>query len=144
MTVTPPVFEVVVTREDGAWLADVPAVAGAHTYARSLPGLRAAVREVVVLMADLDDNAEPVLSLRFEVPDPTVTTAAAVGDDRRAVLTREAAVQARTAQSVTELTARGYSVRDSPTSSPSPPDASPKSPPPTPPADLSHPHPLGP
>jgi predicted RNase H-like HicB family nuclease len=42
-------YRVVVTREDGRWLADVPGLEGAHTYARSLPALDQAVREVVVL-----------------------------------------------------------------------------------------------
>lgn len=52
-------FRVVVTREDGQWLADVPGLTGAHTYARSLPSLDQAVREVVVLAADLPDEAMP-------------------------------------------------------------------------------------
>ena len=46
-------YRVVVTREDGSWLADVPGLEGAHTYARSLPALDRAVREVVVLAAGL-------------------------------------------------------------------------------------------
>ena len=54
---------VVVTREDGHWLADVPSLEGAHTFARSLPTLDQAVREVVVLAADLPDEAMPVLVL---------------------------------------------------------------------------------
>ncbi len=112
MTLMIPNYEVVVTREDGAWLADVPAVPGAHTYARSLPALRSAVREVIVLMADLDEDAEPPLTLSFDIADPAVITAAAVGAERRLVLSREADVQDRTASSVADLTARGYSVRD--------------------------------
>lgn len=58
-------YEVVVTREDGAWLADVPTVPGAHTYARSLTALTEAVREVVILMDDLDDDAQPDLAWRL-------------------------------------------------------------------------------
>lgn len=30
---------VVITREGDDWIADVPSVPGAHTFARSLPGL---------------------------------------------------------------------------------------------------------
>jgi hypothetical protein len=56
-------YRVVVTRENGHWLADVPALQGAHTYARSLPALDQAVREVVVLAADLPDEAMPGLVL---------------------------------------------------------------------------------
>src|SRR5659263_509011 len=33
------VYEVIVTREGSSWLADIPAVPGAHTFARSLTGL---------------------------------------------------------------------------------------------------------
>src|ERR1035437_10516867 len=59
-------YRVVVTREDGHWLADVPGLAGAHTYARSLPALDQAVREVVVLAADLADEAMPGLALDYD------------------------------------------------------------------------------
>ena len=59
-------FRVVVTREDGQWLADVPELHGAHTYARSLPSLDQAVREVVVLAADLPDEAMPELVLDYD------------------------------------------------------------------------------
>jgi len=37
-------FRVVVTREDDQWLADMPDLPGAHTYARSLPSLDQAFR----------------------------------------------------------------------------------------------------
>jgi hypothetical protein len=59
-------YRVVVTREDGHWLADVPGLQGAHTYARSLPALDQAVREVVVLAADLPDEAIPGLTLDYD------------------------------------------------------------------------------
>lgn len=50
-------YTATVTREGDAWLADVESVPGAHTYARSLGGLGAAVREVIVLMEDLTEDA---------------------------------------------------------------------------------------
>ena len=40
-------YEVIVTREGDSWLADVHAVPGAHTFARSLAGLARSVREVM-------------------------------------------------------------------------------------------------
>ena len=61
-------YRVVVTREDGHWLADVPSLEGAHTYARSLPTLDQAVREVVVLAADLPDEAMPSSRAGLRVP----------------------------------------------------------------------------
>jgi predicted RNase H-like HicB family nuclease len=66
-------YRVVVTHEDGRWLAEVPALAGAHTYARSLPALGQAVREVIVLAADLPDEAMPGLVLDFEVVEGRAT-----------------------------------------------------------------------
>jgi len=105
-------YEVIVTREDGAWLADVPAVAGAHTFARTLTGLRRSVREVIIVMDDLPDDAEVAMVFRFDVDDETVTDAARLGQERRAIAAREADVMAGTARSVGDLIEHGYSVRD--------------------------------
>lgn len=65
--------QVVVTREDGAWLADVPSLPGAHTWSRTLTGLDQAVREVVVLAVDLPDDEIPHVRLDyvFHTGDPT-------------------------------------------------------------------------
>jgi predicted RNase H-like HicB family nuclease/DNA-binding CsgD family transcriptional regulator len=106
---------VIITRDDGHWLADVPSLRGAHTYARSLSALHQAVREVVVLAADLPDEAIPGLALEFEYH---------TGDARLDATTREvrllrrqadeiaAAATARTGEAAAELVARGMSVRD--------------------------------
>src|SRR5947207_1472648 len=59
-------YRVVVTREDTHWLADVPELHGAHTYARNLPTLDQAVREVIVLAADLPDDAMPELVIDYD------------------------------------------------------------------------------
>jgi len=58
-------YEVEVTREGSQWLADVPAVPGAHTFANSLDALRDSVREVIVLMADLPNDATPEYYFTF-------------------------------------------------------------------------------
>ncbi len=58
-------YAVLVTRDGDSWLADVPSVPGAHTFARSLEGLARSVREVVVLMNDLPDDA--AVELDFHV-----------------------------------------------------------------------------
>lgn len=105
-------YEVVVTREDGIWLADVPAVAGAHTFARSLPSLLESVREVIVLMDDLPDDTAPDLSLTFDVEDPTVGAAAQLSALRREIAEREHDLQQATADTARRLTTAGYSVRD--------------------------------
>ena len=59
-------YTVLVTRDGDNWLADVPSVPGAHTYARSLEGLARSVREVVVLMDDLPAVAAVELDFHFE------------------------------------------------------------------------------
>jgi hypothetical protein len=108
-------FRVVVTREDGQWLADVPELHGAHTYARSLPSLDQAVREVVVLAADLPDEAMPELVLDYDYhtgdPEPDAT-ALEVRRLRRQADDLAATATARTSPAAAQLVARGLSVRD--------------------------------
>jgi DNA-binding NarL/FixJ family response regulator len=108
-------FRVVVTREDGKWLADVPELHGAHTYARSLPSLDQAVREVVVLAADRPDEAMPelVLDYDYHTGDPELdATALEVRRLRRQADDLAATATARTSRAAAQLVARGLSVRD--------------------------------
>lgn len=108
-------YRVVVTREDSNWLADVPELQGAHTYARSLPTLDQAVREVIVLAADLPDQAMPelVIDYDYHTGDPELdTTAMEVRRLRRQADELAAAATARTEQAAIRLVARGLSVRD--------------------------------
>jgi DNA-directed RNA polymerase specialized sigma subunit len=108
-------YRVVVTREDGSWLADVPALAGAHTFARSLHTLDQAVREVVVLAADLPDEAMPGLVLDYEYHTGDASLDAAALEIRQARRQAEklaAAAAARTRLAAAELVAKGWSVRD--------------------------------
>lgn len=104
------VYQVIVTREDGAWLADVPELEGAHTFARSLPSLDRAVREVVVLAADLSDEAMPNLELDYvyRTGDPRIDRDAAKVRQLRSQL---AEVESLTAESIYALTPE-LSVRD--------------------------------
>jgi predicted RNase H-like HicB family nuclease len=108
-------YRVVVTREDGQWLADVPELQGAHTYARSLPSLDQAVREAVVLAADLPDEAMPdlVLDYDYHTGDPDLdATALEVRRLRRQADELAATAASRTGQAAAQLVARGLSVRD--------------------------------
>jgi predicted RNase H-like HicB family nuclease len=59
-------YRVALTREDGQWLAEIPELRGAHTYARSLPTLVQSVREAIVLAADLPDEAVPDLAIEYD------------------------------------------------------------------------------
>jgi predicted RNase H-like HicB family nuclease len=108
-------YRVVVTREDGHWLADLPELQGAHTYARSLPALDQAVREVIVLAADLPDEAMPELAIDYDyhTGDPELdSTALEVRRLRRQADELAAAAAVRTGQAAAKLVARGLSVRD--------------------------------
>jgi len=110
----PPTYPVVVTREGGQWLADVPTLGGAHTYARSLARLDRSVREVIAMAADLPYNAMPNLPLHysFSTGDPAIDEAGTIRDLRVQAkrLTEEAS--ARTDEAARRLTSRGVSVRD--------------------------------
>ena len=92
-------------------MADVPAVAGAHTFARSLEGLAKSVREVVILMADLEDDADVPLDFHYDIDDDTVGEAERLRRLRAAMLIQEAELISATARVASDLT-RSYSVRD--------------------------------
>lgn len=108
-------YRVIITREDGHWLAEVPSLPGAHTYARSLPRLDEAVREVVVLAADLpyEAMADLVLEFEYHTGDACLdATTREVRQLRRQADEFAAAAAARTGEAAAELVARGMSVRD--------------------------------
>jgi predicted RNase H-like HicB family nuclease len=105
-------YDVNVTREKGAWLAAVPSVPGASTFARSLPGLLESIRQVIVLMEDLDDDAGPEVVLHFDVDEPIVRQAEGLAAARRNIAVQERELQAATADAARRLTKAGYSVRD--------------------------------
>jgi hypothetical protein len=108
-------YRVVVTREGTTWLADVPELPGAHTFARTLPALDRAVREVVVLAADLPDEAMPTLTLEYEYhtghPALDAETAKVRSLRKQAERLSEEA-SASTATAARRLVANGVSVRD--------------------------------
>ncbi|HWE89974.1 MAG TPA: hypothetical protein VG317_10985 [Pseudonocardiaceae bacterium] len=108
-------YRVVVTHEDGAWLADMPELPGAHTFARTLPSLERAVREVVVLMADLPDEAIDQVDLGWEFHTGDTILDRETARVRRLRAEAEkihAEATASTARLARELIERGTSVRD--------------------------------
>jgi len=109
------VYRVIVTREGGTWLADVPELKGAHTYARTLPALDRAVREVVVMAVDRPDEDMPALRLAYDyrTGDPTVdVTAAEIRTLREHADQLAATAAARTSAAARLLIQSGFSVRD--------------------------------
>ena len=108
-------YHVVVNREGVNWLADVPAVPGAHTWARNLVAPDAAVREAIALAKDLPDAAEDGLDLvwDYRTGDAAVEAeSATLRAERTRVAAAENAVATQTRTLVTRLVRQGYSVRD--------------------------------
>lgn len=108
-------YHVVVTREDDSWLAEVPELEGTQTWARSLAGLDHAVREIVVLGADLPDEAMADLDLDYEfrTGDSLIDEqAASVRAERARAKELQGRVTGDTEELVKRLAAQGYSMRD--------------------------------
>lgn len=55
--------------EDGLWLATVPGLEGAHTFAESFSKLNANVREMIALIENLPDEKEDSLELKWSMHD---------------------------------------------------------------------------
>lgn len=112
---TKQVYRVIVTREGDAWLADVPELEGAHTFARTLPALDRAVREVVVMAVDRPDEDMPALQLAYDyrTGDPGIdVTATEIRTLREQASQLSATAAARTGAAAALLVDRGLSVRD--------------------------------
>lgn len=108
-------YRVIVTREDDAWLADVPDVAGTHTWARNLPRLDHDVREAIALAEDLPEGAEAGLELVYEyrTGDADMDKAATeLRAERVRVDEAERRLADRTAAAAVALVRKGMSVRD--------------------------------
>jgi hypothetical protein len=108
-------YRIHVTREGDQWLADVPELDGASTYAANLTALDRYVREVIVLAADLPDSVMPDLELdwAYDVRDELVEQANELRAERAALAAREHELEQATRALATKLTrARGFSVRD--------------------------------
>jgi len=59
-------YHVVVTRDGDGWRADVPALPGTHTWAKTLRALDRNVREVIGMVEDLPRSAEAALDLEMD------------------------------------------------------------------------------
>jgi hypothetical protein len=105
-------FIVRVAREGQSWLADIPTVQGAATFAGNLVALELAVREVLSLLLDVED--ESVFDLEYEFSNVGEEMLAAVElGKRRGELEREQKeIATASARFIQELSKEGYSVRD--------------------------------
>lgn len=114
--VTDKTYRVVVTHENGVWLADVPDLAGAHTFARNIPSLQKAVREVIALVEDLPDGAENGFDVEYEyrigIPEVEAETRQ-LRADRERIRREEDELARRTDAAAKTLVERyRFSVRD--------------------------------
>jgi len=109
-------YRVVITHENGAWLADVPQLAGAHTFARNIPGLHKAIREVIALVEDLPDGAEDSLDLDYEyrigIPEVEAETRQLRADRKRIRQEEDDLARRTDAAARTLVEQYNFSVRD--------------------------------
>jgi predicted RNase H-like HicB family nuclease len=107
-------YNVIVTREDGNWLGEVPGLAGAHSYARTLPGLHAAMREVIALVEDLPEGAEGGLDVTWDYAqvDADAVEAAHLATQRAEVQRQGEQIAAQTRELVGQFVDKGWSSRD--------------------------------
>ena len=106
-------YTVEVTRDGDAWLADVVDLPGAHTYARNLIALDAAVQEVIALVTDLPET-EGRVAVRYVYSNvgQDFVEAARLGEEREAAEALQRQLSVAAAVSVAKLIEAGYSVRD--------------------------------
>lgn len=105
-------YDVTVTREDDAWIADVEGLAGAHTFGRNLVTLAGNIQEVIGLVLDRPADERFDVRLRFEGVDADFLEAAQLGGERLELERREAELAGRVAELAGRLARSGWSVRD--------------------------------
>ncbi|MHA6694273.1 type II toxin-antitoxin system HicB family antitoxin [Homoserinimonas sp. A520] len=105
-------YTVEVTRENDAWIAAVVDLPGAHTFAKNLTALDAAVREVISLVAELGDDIPIEVDYRYLNLDATALEAARLGERRRALLAQQDRLGLEAVVRAEALIKAGYSVRD--------------------------------
>jgi len=86
-------YHVVVTRDGDGWMADVPALPGTHTWAKTLRALDRNIREVIGMVEDLPRSAEASLDLDLEyrTGDPGLDARSSELRARRREIERNAA-----------------------------------------------------
>jgi predicted RNase H-like HicB family nuclease len=93
-------YHAVVTRDGDGWMADVPALPGTHTWAKTLRALDRNVREVIGMVEDLPRSAEAGLDLDmdYRTGDPDLDERAGRLRSRRREQERAAAAVALSAK----------------------------------------------
>lgn len=105
-------FVVRITREGQSWLADVPTVPGAATFAGNLIALELAVREVLSLLLDIEDESLFEFEFEFSNVGEEMLAAVELGKRREELEREQKEIMTASARFIQELSKEGYSVRD--------------------------------
>lgn len=105
-------FVVRVAREGQSWLAEVPTVPGAATFAGNLVALELAVREVLSLLLDIEDESIFTFEFEFSNVGEEVLAAVELGKRREELEREQKEIMTASARFIQELSKEGYSVRD--------------------------------
>ena len=105
-------FVVRITREGQSWLAEVPTVPGAATFAGNLIALELAVREVLSLLLDIEDESVFEFEFEFSNVGEEMLAAVELGKRREELEREQKEIMTASARFIQELSKEGYSVRD--------------------------------
>jgi predicted RNase H-like HicB family nuclease len=105
-------FIVRITREGQSWLAEVPTVPGAATFAGNLIALELAVREVLSLLLDVEDDSFFEFEFEFSNVGEEMLAAVELGKRREELEREQKEILTASARFIQELSKEGYSVRD--------------------------------
>lgn len=105
-------FVVRVEREGQSWLAEVPTVPGAATFAGNLVALALAVREVLSLLLDIEDDSVFDFEYEFSNVGEEMLAAVELGKRREELEREQKEILTASARFIQELSQEGYSVRD--------------------------------
>ncbi len=105
-------FVVRIAREGQSWLAEVPTVPGAATFAGNLIALELAVREVLSLLLDIEDESLFEFEFEFSNVGEEMLAAVELGKRREELEREQKEIMNASARFIQELSKEGYSVRD--------------------------------
>lgn len=107
-------YHVVVTRDGDGWMADVPALPGTHTWAKTLRALNRNIREVIGMVEDLPRSAEAslVLDIDYRTGDPGLDARSSRLRAKRKEVERDAAEVASHTRQLAEQLAGQLPVSD--------------------------------
>lgn len=108
-----PKYSATVSREGNTWTVQCLEYPQAHTWAKTLIELRTAIREAIILAADLEEDAIFSVDLLADASVPKdLADALAIGNERAALQAQQESTSLMANESARGLTSRGYNTRD--------------------------------